>query len=157
MKRYSKPIIKTEEIVGINEPVYMDCSGSEYFDFSDGSGWTHQRQEDGRWNFAEQINGKYKGPAKTGKLTTYAYVTFDRPVNIDNWEWNNLYGAVEGGDPLNSFTIVGKRNNWTGFNPGEGIGLGALYVVPEDSTYVGNLTITSVKISWNYDGETICT
>ncbi len=161
MKKYSKPIISMDDISEINEPVYMSCSGSNYFKFDDASGWTHQIQETGRWDFAEQVNGKYKGPSRTGKpVTVYAYVTFDRPVNIDptlGWEWNRSWGAVPGGDPTDSYTIVGKRVFENGVNYDEGIGLGALYVVTEDPSYVGPLSITNVTMSWgNFDG-TMCT
>ena len=162
MKKYTKPELITKEVAGINESVYMACSGTEYFDFGDGSGWTHQYPEDGRWNFAEQVNGKYKGPDKHkegSNLVTYAFVTFDSPVNIESvhgWEWVNTWGPVPNGDTEGSYTIIGKRVWPDGFNYNEGIGLGSLYVVPEDPT-VETLKLEKVVISWSYDGYTVCT
>lgn len=159
MKKYKKPEVKAEILTDINEPVYMDCSGRSMFDFSDGSGWTHQIPEQGRWNSVEQINGEYKGPSKTGKpIEIFAYVTFNTPVNVDtehgSWEWWNTWGPVEGGDPSGSYTIVGRRVFNNGINHGENIGLGALYVVAEDG--VTNPALTGVVVTWGFNGTTFC-
>lgn len=139
-KRFVRPQIQVEVIEDINEPVYMACSGIA-LEFP-ANGWTHQTPEDGRWNFAEQTNATYKGPAISHPVTTYAYVTFNKPVNVD--QWKDSFTTYS--DPEGSYTIVGKRD-WGQLNPNEGIGLGALYVVPEDSNYNGDLYITKITMS----------
>ena len=148
-KKFVRPQIQVEVIEDINEPVYMACSGMSNFNFP-ASGWTHQKPETGRWNYAEQINGHYEGPSISGPVTTYAYVTFDKPVNVD--EWRDSFTTLQNpnGDPAGSFTIVGSRYWPDGLNYNTGIGLGALYVVPEDSS-VTELTLVKVTMALSYN------
>ena len=145
MKKYSTPALTTEIIEDINEPIYMECSGATLFDFP-GDGWTHQRPEQGRWNFAEQTNGEYHGPEIKHNVTTYAYVHFNVPVNVV--EWHDSFTTYD--DPSGKNYIVGSRT-WSGLNPNEGIGLGALYVVPEDSTYTGDIWITGITMTLSFN------
>jgi hypothetical protein len=146
MKTYKKPVMSAEVVEDINEPVYMICSGSSHFDFP-GDGWTHQFPEDGRWNFADQMNGLYKGPGIHRPLTTYAYVTFSQPVNVVQWSdsFTTYY------DPSGSYTIVGERYWPNGLNHNEGIGLGALYVVPEDGNYTGGIEVVDVSMAFTFN------
>ena len=148
-KRFVRPQIQVEVIEDINEPVYMACSGMSNFSFPAG-GWTHQKPETGRWNFAEQTNGQYQGPAISGPVTTYAYVTFDKPVNVVQWFDSFTTLQNPNGDPAGSFTIVGSRYWPNGLNHNEGIGLGALYVVPEDPS-VTELTLEKVTMALSYN------
>ena len=145
MKKYSKPVITTESISDINEPIYMDCSGKTLFSFP-GDGWTHQNPEQGRWNFAEQTNGIYKGPFIDREVTTYAYVHFNVPVNVA--QWNDSFTTYA--DPTGENYIVGSRT-WAKLNYDDGIGLGALYVVPEDATYTGDIYITGITMTLSYN------
>ncbi len=144
-KKFVRPQIQVEVIEDINEPVYMACSGMNNFYFP-GDGWTHQTPEQGRWNFAEQTNGHYQGPSISGPVTTYAYVTFDHPVNVD--QWRDSFTTYS--DPAGSFTIVGKRDWPDGLNHDEGIGLGALYVKPEDPS-VTDLNIVKITMALSYN------
>ena len=144
-KKFVRPQIQVEVIEDINEPVYMACSGMSNFSFP-GDGWTHQKPEEGRWNFANQTNGRYNGPAISRPVTTYAYVTFDHPVNVDQW----FDSFTTYSDPGGSFTVVGSRYWPNGLNHNEGIGLGALYVKPEDSN-VADLKIEKITMALDFN------
>lgn len=155
MKQFKKPVFKINKINDYSEPVFMACSGSTLFDFP-GDGWTHQVPEDGRINFAEQTNGKYTGPAISRPVSTYAYITFNKPVNIVTWHDSfrsfkelGSSSADEPGTTNGSYTIVGVRD-WGGLNHNEGIGLGALYVMTENGDMT-DLHITNITMALSFN------
>ena len=154
MKQFKKPEFKINKINDYSEPVFMSCSGTSEFDFSSAEGYTHQVPQTGRMDFREHISGTYNGTHQLDNIDVYAYVTFDYPVA--NVEWDDYFKVISISD--DGLTVIGKKHfGQTEANPGHTFGLGALFVTPagDQNQWPTNLTITSVKLAYTFDG-TIC-
>jgi hypothetical protein len=133
MKNYSKPMILPNEELA--EGVYA-ASGCWTI-----TGYEHQGNIDvGRDSYVFQLSAKHNQESGHGNVYTIT-ITFDQPVTFD-FCTDAQYSSGNGTKTL----VLTRTNGAT--NPGEGVGLGSLYV-----KYAGNgpkpdsIAITYVKMT----------
>ena len=127
-KKFVRPQIQVEVIEDINEPVYMACSGKQWFDLS-ASGYQHQSYETGRSYAVYQINGKKIGGPRMTNQEVYLYFRFNTPVNIQpsaTWKFDSI--ALDGEGSY----IVAVKSTVDVLNETESIGFGDLDIVFEN-------------------------
>lgn len=139
-KRFVRPQIQVEVIEDINEPVYMACSGSNWFKL-DVTGYQHQTYEDGRADARFQISGHKVGGPALHNQDLYLYLTFDQAVNIalpTGWKFQQVAS-----DGPNSYTVA-IMGNIDVLNETDNLGFGDFIVTMEQNGVTGS----TLKAAW---------
>lgn len=153
MKKYSRPELKEDLIIDINESVYMICSGKDHFyNLSVGGDYQHQVPETGRYDcryhasgdFTAESGYRYEGPV-------YCYLRF--PITDVIVEHVNDWSTVDSWESGGYTYWVGVQN-YTLQNGNE-IGIGDLIAsMSHDATQ--NVPIPDIAFSFGYREGTAC-
>ena len=148
MKVFKKPEFKINKMDELSEPVFMACSGNQYFTV-DVSAYQHQSYATGRADCRFQVNATYNGPAYTGDL--YIVATYDDYVNAKSADGTFPFGwnfvEVISDDQESKTLIAVARNIKLNSSP-ESIGFGDMIVQLEEAGKTG-VTLTDVKFTFN--------
>ena len=153
MKQFRKPEFVIEKIDDLSEPVFMLCSGKEFFEKTNWDGYQHQHYEQGRNDARFQVDGKYLG---TDIIDRNVFVTYVFAHPVDFISCASDYHTYVTGSGTNVIVMEGVNVH---LNPNQSIGFGDMYVARSGTAPDGSawgpgteVILTDVIISFDYHG-----
>ena len=150
MKQFKKPEFKINKINDYSEPVFMACSGSNFFEV-DAKAYKHQSYEGQRTDCRFRVFAEYSGPAYQGDL--YIIATYDDYVNAKSCDGTSPFGwhftEIISDDQKSKTLVAVARNISLNSNP-EGIGFGDMVVQLEGEAT--GVSLLNVKLAFDPNG-----
>lgn len=158
MKKYTRPELKAELIIDINEPVYMGCSGKQYFPNPQvAQDYEHQSTQTGRNDCRFQADATFYGPVGQYNGPVYCFLKFHKgnivvdSVNdwskVSSWDANGVTYWVG----VQDYTLNGHGPD----EPGNDVGFGDLICYDGDDPTADVLT-PDIAFALNWTSGDYC-